>query len=101
MIISSDVPQALVTRLDQIAEAEDRTRSAVIRRVLDRALAEHAELLRQAAEISKQTLAGVAVSPVRSATASQTSRLVAPPDSGCSPTSVESGGVSLSYGDKL
>ncbi|WP_408840475.1 ribbon-helix-helix protein, CopG family [Acidocella sp.] len=44
------LPDDLVSRLDAVAAADDRSRSAVVRRILQDALADRGELQRRAAE---------------------------------------------------
>jgi plasmid stability protein len=44
------LPDDLVSRLDAVAAADDRSRSAVVRRILQDALADHSALHKQAAE---------------------------------------------------
>lgn len=42
MPVTLALPPTLIARLDALAEAEDRSRSAIVRRALERVLADHA-----------------------------------------------------------
>ncbi len=60
--VSFTLPPDLIARLDAVAESEDRSRSAVVRRTLERALAEHAAAMAEA-ERRFRELQGVAPRP--------------------------------------
>jgi metal-responsive CopG/Arc/MetJ family transcriptional regulator len=58
------LPSELLSRLDAVAAADDRSRSAVVRRILQDALADRGELQRQAAErFSQLQLPGAPKTP--------------------------------------